>query len=300
MISKLDRNESLSFAKEILSLHYPGIDPSNITGYKKSNIFIVEGEGKQFILKRHETLLPSNLEILQVIYSICSRNGLVPLFVKSKDQKSIVDHSGVFFSLQMKMSNRVKGLDPVLLAQRVAKLHATLQTMQVNAMENHIQKSVEGMLSLAAKYGYGGLITIIKKVNKIVEDGPNQIIHGDLHVGNIIKSNSIYYFIDVDSANKFHPISDIAFSAFRIFGFDEKKIKKYIDSYNEQSNGLAVHYQKYMWHFVVYNILQRILFIKVQNDRGNSRWLYDLDNQERYLKDVIEYCNEMGSKFSNT
>ncbi len=229
-MSKLDRNESLSFAKEILSLYYPEIDTCNITDYKKSNIFIVEENDKQFILKRHETLLPSNLEILQEIYSICSRNGLVPLFVKSKDQKFIVDHSGVFFSLQKKMSNRVKGLEPVLLAQRVAKLHATLQTMQVNTMENHIQKSVKGMLSLAAKYGYGDLITIIKKVNKIVEDGPNQIIHGDLHGKNVIKNNRTYYFVDIDSANYFIPISDIAFSAFRIFGFDEKKIKKYIDS----------------------------------------------------------------------
>lgn len=287
---KLDKKDIPTIVQNILTSHYPDIKANTIAISNSPNIINIRQFGQQYILKIHNPLISDNLKQLEEIYYICSKNGLIPKIILSKAGKHIIKDGDIFVSLQKKIPHEEDEIDPIILGERVAQLHSVLSSLQIHHMENHLQRTVNDILKSSIQYGYENLIPLVMSVREIANRYPAQVIHGDLHIKNIMNHNRSIYFIDLDSANSSLPMSEIAFSAFKIFGFKDLSIRKYIDCYNKSSKWIKIEYE-YIWHFVVFNILQRILFIRIEDNRGNDKIMWDLSNQERYLKDVLEFSN---------
>jgi Ser/Thr protein kinase RdoA (MazF antagonist) len=281
--------ESLDSIKGLLSLHFPHIEIDRIAESDCQQIFHISSSGQDYILKLHAPWISRNIASLEMIYRTCAEQDITPEIILSKKKTLIVRHENKLISLQKKVTAIENHIDPYILGEHLARLHLALRSLQISQLKNHLQDTVQDLLSLSTRYGYGKLNTTIQKVLDISKGSDSQVIHGDLHSYNIIKAEDHVYFIDFDSANFFHPMSDIAFSGFRFFGFDENKIARYIEAYKHHTGENHIDRDAF-WHFVIYNITQRILFILVENEKGNEHFLIDMPNQKRYLWDVLDYC----------
>lgn len=274
-----------SLAESIIADHYPDLGRFHLAAAGHHRLVAVEAAGRRYVLKRHDPLIAPNAEKLEQVYQACAAKKVVPGFRRTREGSMILAVDGGFFSLQERIVLPPAPVDPFELGLRVAKLHGCLAALPIPSMDNHLQRSVRPIGRLADRYGYSAYGAILNRVERALNDSSPQVIHGDLHPQNLICTRAGYRFIDLDSACVFLPASDVGFAAYRFFGADLRLIALYLLGYNLLSPGRPVTVED-VRNFVIYNILQRILFIHVENGRGDDSHLWDLPNQERYLAQV--------------
>ncbi len=244
---------------------------------------------KSFVFKFHTHLCEPVFSKLSNIYKIVSQNDFMPKIVPTKQGAYIGKSENLIFSLQELLTHEM--INPAyenVLARRLAELHSLLHSQVADPIENHFARVVIDIKTSASYYGFGYLIPVIKEVEDVAVRWPKQILHGDLHSDNIIFHNGRVFFIDFDSATFFNTISDIAFAAFRCLGGDPEKMYQFVETYNNSNPPHQID-KNFVWHFLAYIILQRILFILIERDNGATVWMEDLDNQKRYLYAVLRY-----------
>lgn len=95
----------------------------------------------------------------------------------------------------------------------------------------------------------------------------------------------VIYFLLIRVTLFFYAVIEYSFFITLDSSIRWTKIKEDTVTINTVPKGRLEHDD--IWHVVVYNISQRILFISIENDRGNSQQTYYLKNQEVYHKDVF-------------
>lgn len=117
-----------------------------------------------------------------------------------------------------------------------------------------------------------------------------QVIHFDLHPGNILfKNSNVKLFLDFNSMRIGYPIEDVMFSSFRfayVISKNPKKIHFMIFSFlNEYYNNNIPFENSELKLILIRNILYRICFI-LRNHFFNfsDYWISDLEKQIEYLK----------------
>ena len=264
----------------------------DLTYFKQLNdhmhLFINTDSRQYYILKIHGDLCKPVYKKLSNIYNTISQKNFCPKIIPTINNKFISKHENIIFSLQFFLNNDsiIKKYD--LIAKRLSNLHTSLNEISNQTIKNHFERVVFNIKEKAIFYGYGKLIETIVQAEKIFSEMPRQIIHGDLHPNNIIFNKGNIFFIDFDSANYFYTIYDVAFFAYRYFGTNQQKISHFIKVYNN-SNPPCIINEKYILKILTYIILQRILFILIENDNGYSRWMIDLNNQKRYLSEISDF-----------
>ena len=277
---------------DLLGRHYAGINAREVSPSEQGNIFKVDAAGGPYILKHHELLAGAETTHLEQICGACSEAGITPRLVASDQGNYLVRQEGSVFSLQESVQDDGGEIMPEALGRSVARLHATLCSLSIPGFKNHLQRAVTDIEALATEHGYARFLPSIKKVLHMEKSSPLCVIHGDMHRSNIIASGGKLLFIDFDSANIFLPASDVAFSAYRIFGPDAGRINEYVGQYNRHAVSSEVNMED-LWHLVIYNIVQRILLILIDARDGSGTWLWDIPNQERYLQEVAEYAHAL-------
>ena len=277
----------LSKIEQVINENYAGIHVLQIERNECDRVFSVISNERPLIFKFHDPLIVPNLAKLDKVYQICAEGKLTPELILNRQGRALFQANGWIVSLQIKKNRENASIEPDRFGLRVSKLHHLLKLLNFDEMANHLQRSVTNIAYLADRYGYKTMLPMLKRVEKLRLNKAHQLIHGDLHQGNVISSEGEYFFIDLDSANVFVPFSDIGFSAFRIFGFESDPIEAFMNAYNHHRAGEPVT-RNLIFDFAVYNILQRILFIRSELERGNDCHLWDLSNQENYLAQVFE------------
>lgn len=257
------------------------------------NLFVFEGEqpDKRFVIKQHMPLCTPNFEELSKIYQLAGQYGFAPRNVPTKAGSYMGKWEGLIFSLQeFKAGEEINETYENLLAKRLAELHKLLSSNTLAPIVNHFNRAVTDIKSAARHYKFDYLIPSVRRVEELSQEFPRQIIHGDLHPGNIIFHKGNVFFIDFDSATYFITGIEVAFSAFRCLGGSPEKINRFVDVYNNFDPPCRIA-KEYIWIFLAYCFIQRILFILIERDKGNLQWMADLGNQQRYLNSVLEFLN---------
>ena len=263
--------------------------------HKMSNsLFLIttkESSSVQYLFKIHLLFDLSQMDQINSIFQLVAEKHFSPLIIPDKKGLYISFYYNYAFSLQIFMEgNSISLENKDLFAKRLAELHKFLNTCSDISVNNHFDRTVTDMNQYALFYGYEKLIPILDKVMTIKKNTPEQLIHGDLHANNIICCNNNIFFIDFDSMTFFLTIADVAFAGFRCYGMNKKRLYEFIHTYNQYNPPCPVN-KAYIWHFLVYIILQRILFIHIENDKGNQLWITDLENQKNYLSIVLRQLN---------
>ncbi len=268
-------------ARELLFEHY-GLEPEGeLTPLARDGLFFFEAKGQGLILKRHNPLTRANLGPLLKIYALASNKGLIPTVRPTRQGRLLAQDEGLIFSVQEHKKNASKRPPELgLVSARLARLHAVLADLETEPFCNHLQRVVPDVAAAAKAWGYGRLVPFINQAQEILTQERPQVVHGDLHPGNVIFDQREVWFIDLDSAATLAAASDVAFAAFRFGGLDG--FEEFVRGYNRAGppqpmspRGLA--------SLVVYQVLQRLLFILIEAAAGREEWLVDLENQKRFL-----------------
>ena len=254
-------------------------------------LIITNDSSIHYLFKIHYFFNQFHIDEINSTYKLISDNNFSPLIIPNIKGLYVSFYKDFVFSLQIFVEGKPFSSKCInLFAKRLADLHNLLNTYSNISVKNHFEKTVTDINEYASFYGYKNMLPIIDKVMTITKKKPKQLIHGDLHKDNIICYNNNIIFIDFDSMTIFSTIADVAFAGFRCFGLKKKYLYKFVDLYNQYNPPYKIEIN-YLWHFLVYMILQRILFIVIENDKGNKIWMTDLDNQKYYLSIILKQLN---------
>lgn len=280
--------------EHILSSRYPGMYADSVRMGDKPNVLSFTAGGRDYIFKFHDRLMASNAHPLGKIYAACSAQGLTPRFIRSADGQPIIEVGGQYASLQERVAEAGSRISPRELGNRIGVLHRHLATLPFRDMRNHFQKTVRDMPDLADRYGYGALLPVVRQAETLIHSTGSQVIHSDLHPGNLLKTGQGIVFLDFDSACWASPLIDAAFAAFKFFHDRPGKIPGFLAGYNESPARGRLKPEE-IYPVMVFNILQRILFIKIERDKGNDIHMWDLSNQESYLEKAVVLLKRNGA-----
>lgn len=243
--------------------------------------------GPYYIIKLHRIQGRDSLPVLSRIYQLAGEKGFSPKMVSTRNGDTIGSTKGVYFSLQEYMPGRLmEESDTALLPQRLAALHRLLCNNGPVSIVNHFFSLIPDIFEACRHYGYNNLLPIIADVEDYCKLHSPQVIHGDLHPGNILYYQNRIMFIDFDSATTLPVSMDVAFCAFRCLDGNAHAMTHFVENYN-RSNPPSMVAGDRIWEQLAYLILQRILFIRIEQDKGNEQWLSDLENQHAYLNRVL-------------
>lgn len=194
------------------------------TGYNikliSKDVFLINDN---FILKR---FLDKNkfLREITVLTSIESANFLIPRIYLTRDNRIFVKtHKGYFylqeyFNTEKLDSERLLSNSSICIgiSQAIADMHIMLESISHNKIFNkyslvsQIERSFNGKLqnhlSLTQKFYKQYLDKVLR-----VDDLPKQLIHRDIHLGNIIYNDKQYGFIDYALVEQNHKVFDICY-----------------------------------------------------------------------------------------
>jgi Ser/Thr protein kinase RdoA (MazF antagonist) len=272
----------------ILSKYY-WVDAVTV-GRLNPNLFCVRDRrsGQQYILKRHVFLRPETLAPLIRIYRLAGELGFSPKMISTRSGELIGTIESTYFSLQEFVDEDTPvAINQHQLAIRLAELHRFLCEYCPAPLINHLFRAVTNMRYMACSYGYDKLVPMICAVEDICRQTSHQIIHGDLHPGNIRCAAGKILFIDFDTATFQAAGMDVAFCAFRCTDGSAEEIYRFVELYNDRNPPERIK-KAHIGKILAYTILQRILFILIEADQGRRQWLSDLNNQQRYLSMVFD------------
>jgi len=173
------------------------------------------------------------------------------------------------------------------------KLYSLLTLDEINRLEQLVDKNqkvtkIEKILKKNLPFITEQIKT--NSAHRIKEPLSKQIIHFDLHPGNVLfKNNDVKAFLDFNSIRQGVVLEDVMFAAFR-FAYKMTKNPKQIhilifqfiqEYYNKEKSFLESDLQ----FFLVRSILYRICFIlKKFFFQHSNFWISDLENQINHLK----------------
>ena len=267
------------------------ITVSEINKISKSVFLITtkNSSSNRYLFKFHLLCDQRQIDQINSIHKLLSDHHILPLIIPERKGLYISLHKNYVFSLQIFLERKTPVFFHVksLFAKRLAELHNFLNSCSNISVKNHFDRTVTDFHRYALSYGYDNLLPIIDKVITITKNNPEQLIHGDLHTGNIFCCNNKIFFIDFDSMTKFSTTADVAFAAFRCYGMKKEYLYEFIQMYNKYDPPFTIN-KSYIFHFLVYIILQRIFYILIENEKGNGLWINDLENQKKYLSIVLK------------
>ncbi|MFZ6028224.1 MAG: phosphotransferase enzyme family protein [Chloroflexota bacterium] len=240
-----------------------------------------------FLFKRHITLEPDGIRELETIYRKSIASGLCPDFLPPRQGDIFGVSRGDVFSLQPLLKNDAISVtqEPAKFGRALGRLHKALAGVLTKPLRSHFDQLLPSLVGPAKRYGLADIVSLIKEVeNKRATC--QDVIHGDLHPGNVLRHDGKILFLDLDSASSSAYEVDIAFAAFRFFHADRKAQNTFLHGY-----GLPENYLDNLWKYLIFTIAQRIIFILASREHDDKRWEYDLVNQMRFLQEAKKRLN---------
>lgn len=323
----LYKSENYKIKKYLIDL-YPTFDSIRVSKIKHNNLnsnnFLIYDKNQYFVLHENINQKYQNIEKICKILKHChNKNAKVPLPIENKFS-NYVDKtngryltkysSGTFFSGS---KNELRNL-----SFELASLHKILKKTNIKLP----QRSSNSMYSpIDHKFLQSIIIKIKKKSNKMLIDKiilknydlllnslntlyrkkPKkdfQLIHGDLHVGNVIfAKNKVNSFIDFNSMRFGNILEDIAFCGFR-FNLKissnkstvSKNLEFFIKEYTKQNSKIRLN-QQILANFFQREIIIRTSFI-IKSNYIHKSYIWNKDLNKflhflKFIKDFKEYYN---------
>ncbi len=320
----------LKFKKEydILKNHFNFSDINNFYQFPESNInsktYFIQNKQKKYILK----YVPGNkiycrLNKMCQILSHCNKQKiLVPEPIRSKSKKFIIDNhyfltkyypGTVFDGSNLELNNFAKNL---------ALLHKSLFKIKINYNFEPLRESYKiitksELLKIKKRINkkqnkktdfdiiflnnYELLTKSLSDViiNRKYSKSKKQLIHFDLHPGNVIFRNSnVNVIIDFGSMRKGYLIDDVAFSSFRFAYYKTKNLNKIINQmkyfYNAYTKFNQLPELFYdLPQITKLQILKRLsLILRNYYFTNTSFWISDMEKQLDFLSIIEKIINK--------
>lgn len=252
-----------------------------------ANASLINASGTLLVLKIHSNAVNSRLEFLEGVYKAANRSGVMPKVLASQHGALLNFVGERVVSLQNYHPGGTAKPDPYELGRRLACLHDAFSATTLPDLGNHLTAAVPDVAVAARKHGLESLVSRLQRVQEIIGQGPRQIVHGDLHSGNILtQEDGRPLFLDPDSARTCLAFSDLAFVCFRVHGtvdMNAPDVAATVDAYVRARPETPVWPER-LKDFALYLLARRVLFIRVMAAGGDESYTYDLPKLLKLLE----------------
>lgn len=309
--------------KDYLSFNYTHIGTIHnvIMGNKNINStnYIVSSKNGSYILKKFtDGSTPSQIEKMCKILLFCKKKKVkVSEPIKNKTGHFVDKKNNMYLSKYQKGKSYNRTLVEIRdVAKNLAILHKALALNSVNynfktnqifykiLNHNEYQKILKIIKNIKNKNLFDKKVLkniqllidyskIDERISKDLKSNTSkQLVHYDLHPGNVIfKNNHVLSILDFHSMHFGNKIDDVAFAAFR-FSFSKsktsleilKQVKFFLNTYLKY-NSLNKKQLLYFNYFFIHEVLSRLSYILRKRYFHNSdSWTKDFDKFIIYLK----------------
>ncbi len=269
--------------QELLRTRYAG--DFSLGEQLSRTVHAVAGPDGPWLLKLHDEQVLPRAALLEQLYTVVTGAGLAPAMLPDRDGRLLGTMQGRVHSLQRRIAAGQQRPCPLALARKLAELHALL-AKKCGGLEiaNHFSTDHAALADCAGRHGLEAALPHLEQVAAWLDSQPHQMVHGDLHPGNVLAVGDALFFIDFDSATRLPAGAEAALSAWRCCADPELR-RKSLAAYNLVA-GTALTPQD-MARWLIFHTLQRMHYITAAADQGDERWLYDLPAQQRRCREAL-------------
>jgi len=333
------KKNSIHVLTEYLKKNYPIIKKiKKIKQIEHNNIdstnFFISSNTTKYVLRNFtDGSQPEKVEKICKILNFCAKKNL-PVMQPIKNRKKLfVDPQKMMYLTKYYDGHLYDGTDNELknLAKNLALLHKQLVQNSINYNYNtrnsfykildssELQRIEKIINHKQAKDKLDKLVikhlTFLKKsmlevqkTSKIIRalNFKKQLIHNDLHRGNVIfnKAN-VYAIIDFNSMRKGYKIEEVAFASFRFGSYYTQNLSKivqkmqiFLQNYLKY-NDIQYDQITYFDYFLFHTILSRLSYIfRTRYFHNDYTWSIDLEKYLNFLILIHKLRKQIQSKIT--
>lgn len=310
------------FIKEVfLENQYPILKKIKNIQILNENInsinYLINTKNSHYLLRNIvEKIKPEKIEKICSILDYCSKKNVKVMKPIKNNKGKFVNKEKKFFLTKYYFGNTAKGNIKEIkdIAKNIAILHHTLKLQPITyrydtdqkyykiLTKNELKVIKEKIKQKTNKTNYDKLFT---KKNKMLSDcleffykseikikELEQLIHHDLHPGNIIvEHNQVNAIIDFNSMRRGNILEEIGFTSFRLAILNttnlltvEKKMQQFIDTYQKYNTN-----EKFDINIVTFFLLKTMLsrlssILKKKYFKNDHIWEHDMEKYFKYLE----------------
>jgi len=247
-----------------------------------NRILSIKYNDETYLLKKHSMLDQTAVHTLEQLFDEFQKFYITAPMMKTVNNTYIICIDGSYYSLLKKLNTNNINIKSHLkkIAQKIAMMHMVMDKVKNKTLKSPLFVSTEKNISLLENYNLSYLIPII--TNDVFNPICFQLVHNDLHIGNVIATNSDnIYIIDFDCLSYNSLIADIVFAAFRLTGGFQTPFINFLKYYDEISPINRSEIQ-FGYLFLLKDFTRKLCFILKEHERGNFFY---------YNKDLKKYLN---------
>jgi len=273
-------------ANALLRGHYPDLGEAEGVEALGERACRLRAGGREWVLKHHADWVGGRIAVTGAAHQAAARAGLGPELRQATDGGFLVADGGAVHSLQAVLAGEHPGPgDAPGVAVALARLHGVFATVPHQGTPHHLAEVTKNLLDKARGYGFSSEAGLAGDAERFLSGALAQLVHGDPHPANMIAQAGEVRFVDLDSAHLGSPAQEAAFAAFRLLGADRDAVSTFVRRYAGEfpEAGSADELVRMSGSLALHAVLRRLVFILAERDRGQTRWMSDLDNQLRYM-----------------
>lgn len=271
-----------------------GLDPVNTTPLATGGGLLFEtfnGHGP-CLLKRYRLLRPENAPILDRLLVACNEKSLVPRHFPARDGSLVAEIGGVCYSLVRR--EEILPLNPdgdyPAVARTLAAFHGTALGVPCETELRPPLQVEPGRLRELADVAHPELVPLLEAYDDARPHLPIQLVHNDLHPGNVIMTAAGALLLDLESFSHNPRVGDVLFAAMRLGRQDPTRFRSFVDAY-EDARPLDPVERELGPAVLLGDMARKVGFILHRADEGDPFFLKDLDNYLGFIRWSREFLD---------
>ncbi len=264
----------------------PQLSPNHILSFEGSNnLFFVKNGQLAKLLKWHRLIPDKNVPKLEQVLWACNRKKITPHLFPTQQNTLICQCGNKFYSLSDYV--RIRTIEPKkdyhAIAKAIAHMHRALAEIEHDNIMAPLSIEAKQLKGVLEDNKHDDLISHIDKVEHLNDTVRWQLVHNDLHSGNIISSVSGKIFIiDYESFSNNPLVGDVFIAAFRLSGGYNQTFCKFLNAYNNY-NPLTAPEMKYGFSILLADFIRKLGFILMERKRGNDFFMKDYLKYQSFI-----------------
>ncbi len=250
------------------------------------HLFLVNDGQKKKLLKWHWIIPEKNIKKFEQVLWTCSHKKITPHLFPTQQNTLICQCGNKFYSLINYV--QICPLKPEkyyhAIAKTIAKMHKALAEVEHDNIMAPLAIKPNQLKAVLKNNQHSDLISYIDKAEQLNDTVRWQLVHNDLHTGNIISSVfGKIFIIDYESFSKNPLVGDVLFAAFRLSGGYNQTFFKILEAYNTH-NPLTIAEIKHGLLILLTDFIKKLGFILLQKKKGNDYYMKDYPKYQNFIE----------------